>query len=63
MPGKSGIEVFGELKKINSEVKVILASGMIDPDLIASALSQGVKAVVNKPYLADELSMKIKSFI
>jgi len=63
MPGKSGIEVFHELREINKNVNVILASGMIDPESVSSALGLGIRAVVHKPYLADELSMKIKSVI
>ena len=63
MPGKSGIEVFHKLRDIRGDVKVILASGMIDPDSVSSALALGIRAVVHKPYLADELSMKIKKFL
>lgn len=63
MPGKSGIEVYSELKKINSDVTVLLASGMIDPDSIKTAMNLGIKGIVHKPYLADELSVKIKSIL
>ncbi len=63
MPGKSGLEVFMELQEISGEVKVLLASGMLDSDSFATAEKIGVSGVVHKPYLADELSCKIKSVI
>lgn len=63
MPGKSGLEVFMELKNINRDVKVILASGMLDQESRLTADSIGIKGLVNKPYLADELSKMLKSII
>ncbi len=61
MPGKSGLEVFMELKNINKEVRVILASGMLDTDSLRAAERLGIRAIVHKPYLAHELSCMIKS--
>ncbi|PKL17034.1 MAG: hypothetical protein CVV49_13065 [Spirochaetae bacterium HGW-Spirochaetae-5] len=63
MPGMSGLEVFLELKKINSEVKVLLVSGMFDSESQITAEKIGIKNTVNKPYLADELSCKLKSIL
>ncbi len=60
MPGKSGLEIFQKLKEINPDVKVILSSGMLDDELKNSALKQGIKETINKPYTAAELSMKLK---
>jgi DNA-binding response OmpR family regulator len=63
MPRMSGLEVFLELKKINSEVKVILVSGMLDSESQITANKIGIKDTVNKPYLASELSCKLKSIL
>jgi len=63
MPDKSGLEVFQELKKIDADVKTILSSGMLDNELKDKALNMGVKETVNKPYMAAELSIKIKNII
>ncbi|HPJ43403.1 MAG TPA: PAS domain S-box protein [Spirochaetota bacterium] len=63
MPGKSGLEVFIELKNLNRDVKVILASGMLDQESRLTADTIGIKGVVNKPYLANELSQMLKSII
>lgn len=61
MPGKSGLEVYMELRTINREVKALLASGMLDTQSQATADRIGINGTVHKPYLADELSLKIKS--
>ncbi len=63
MPGKSGLEVFKELKKINDSVKVLLSSGMLDNESREEAIKMGIKETLNKPYLGAELSAKIKSVI
>ncbi len=63
MPGKSGIAVALELRSINSEAKIILASGMLDSEARLSAESAGIMRTINKPYLADELSRMLKSVL
>lgn len=63
MPGKSGLEVFTELKKINPDVMVILSSGMLSSEARENAFKMGIKETVNKPYMAAELSMKIKTVL
>lgn len=63
MPGKSGIETFHELKKINQEVKVIISSGMLDSESKDHFLEMGVKDTINKPYTAAELSLKVRSVL
>lgn len=63
MPGKSGLEVFTELQKTDPNVKVILSSGMLSKETREAAFGKGVKETINKPYMASELSMKIKKII
>lgn len=55
MPGKSGIEVFKELKAIDPGVKVILCSGLIENDVRESAITAGIKKILHKPFDADSL--------
>jgi len=59
MPGKSGIEVFHELRRINPQVKVLLSSGMIDIEAKQKAFEMGVTGVIHKPYVASDLSVEI----
>lgn len=63
MPGKSGLEVFRELKKINGSVKAVLSSGMLDDETKEEAFRMGIKYTADKPYSAYELSMIIKTVI
>ncbi len=59
MPGKSGIEVFHELRRINPHVKILLSSGMIDIEAKQKALEMGVTGIIHKPYVAYDLSAEI----
>jgi CheY-like chemotaxis protein len=63
MPGMSGLEVFLELKKINKDVKVLLASGMLTAESLEAAEKAGIQGTVNKPYLAHELSSRIEKIL
>jgi two-component system cell cycle sensor histidine kinase/response regulator CckA len=55
LPRLTGSEVYLKLKRINSKVKVILASGFLEPGFTADILKLGVREVIRKPYQPDEL--------
>jgi PAS domain S-box-containing protein len=55
LPRLSGSEVFAKLKRINPQVKVILASGFLEPGFTAEIRKLGVREVIKKPYQPDEL--------
>lgn len=59
LPGMSGAEVLAELKMLNPEVKVILASGYIEPEIKNDAFAIGALDFLPKPYQADELLIKL----
>lgn len=63
MPGRTGLEVFQELKKTDPDVKAVLSSGMLDGDIKDKALEMGVKETINKPYMASELSIIISKVL
>lgn len=63
MPGKSGIEVFHELRRINPEVRVLLSSGMIDIEAKQKALGIGIRGIIHKPYVAYELSVEVNKVL
>ncbi len=64
MPGKDGLEVLEELKKLNRDVKVVLTSGMIYEkkveDVVATHRNVGF---VQKPYNLIELQKVIESLL
>jgi signal transduction histidine kinase len=55
LPRLSGSEVYLKLKRINPHIKVILASGFLEPGFTAEILKSGVREVIRKPYQPDDL--------
>ena len=55
LPKKSGEQVFQEIKMMNSAVKVIMASGFLDPKPKIAMTLAGVKHFVDKPYVMTEV--------
>jgi len=60
MPGMSGSETFDQLKKIDPGVRVILSSGYSMTGRAKIILDRGVKAFIQKPFTAEEFSLKIR---
>lgn len=63
MPKKSGREVYMELRSINPEIKVLLASGFKLDERVQELLHLGVVDFIQKPYTMLELGLKIKKVI
>ncbi len=63
MPGISGMEVFEIMKAIKPQVRVLIASGLIEEQCLEKALSMGVKSFLQKPYSAEELSSSVKKIL
>ncbi|MDO5518134.1 MAG: response regulator [Clostridium sp.] len=60
IPGTDGFECTEEVLKIDSSIKVIIVSSMMDDELIEKAKKTGVCGYVQKPVDGDELSLLIK---
>ena len=63
MPKMNGKETYIELKKINPEIKVLLASGFTRDDRVEEVLKLGVNDFIQKPYTIYELSETIQKVI
>ena len=63
MPKMNGKETFIELKKINHEIKVLLASGFTRDRRVEEVITLGVKDFIQKPYTIFELSDVISKII
>jgi len=63
MPEMSGKETFIELKKINPDIKVILASGFRQDDRVNDVLKLGIRAFLQKPYTMKKLAETIANVI
>ena len=59
LPKMTGAEVLSELKKIISGVKVIAASGYLEPEIKAGIFEAGASDFLPKPYRVVELLGKI----
>jgi len=63
MPEMGGRETYGELKKIRSEIKVLLSSGYSLNDQAREIMAQGCNAFIQKPFNMEELSKKIRQIL
>jgi len=63
MPEMSGGEVYERLKKMNSNVKVLLSSGYSLNGQAAEILQRGCNGFIQKPFITHELSNKIREII
>jgi CheY-like chemotaxis protein len=63
MPGISGGVAIDKIKAINPEVKVILSSGYSINSDAKDIMDRGIKAFIQKPFLLEELSKKIREVL
>jgi PAS domain S-box-containing protein len=55
MPGMTGDEVFRELKKIDPQVRVLIASGFVQDQRAQHAMQEGARQFLQKPYTLERL--------
>jgi two-component system cell cycle sensor histidine kinase/response regulator CckA len=55
MPGFSGIDLLRETRLIRATLPVALASGYVTPEIEASALAEGARALIHKPNDVNEM--------
>jgi len=63
LPKGTGEEVFRAMKDENPAVKVVMASGFLEPQVRIEMALAGAKRFVNKPYNLDELLGVFQSVI
>ncbi|HUI30149.1 MAG TPA: PAS domain S-box protein [Candidatus Acidoferrales bacterium] len=63
LPKLSGEEIVSHIKRVNPEVKVIMASGFIDPEIRSVLEAAGVKDFIQKPYMANEVLKVVREAI
>jgi two-component system response regulator PilR (NtrC family) len=61
MPGMSGLDLLAELKKINSELPVIMITAFASPDDAVIAMKNGAYDYITKPFKVEEIKKVIKS--
>jgi len=62
MPKKNGKEVYAEIKKVKSDMKVIFVSGYSADIINKKAMLEAGISFISKPVLPDELLKKSEMF-
>jgi DNA-binding response OmpR family regulator len=60
LPRVSGEQVLLRLKEINPDVRVMVATGYLDPDAMLGLMKAGAREFVQKPYQSAEILRKIR---
>lgn len=63
LPKLGGDEVFKKIRDANRDVKIIMASGFVDPKVKSELAGAGMKYFIQKPYVPDEVLRKIRQVI
>ncbi|WP_320172237.1 response regulator [Maridesulfovibrio sp.] len=60
MPGRDGVRLLGEIKRLYPQVAVLMLTAHINPDIFISCLAMGARDYLLKPVDAAELAEKIR---
>lgn len=63
LPKFDGFELFKKLKDIDPEVKMIIASGFMDPKTKTEILKMGVKEFIQKPYHRNQILKTVRTIL
>ncbi|OGP63242.1 MAG: hypothetical protein A2V65_03285 [Deltaproteobacteria bacterium RBG_13_49_15] len=63
MPGMGGYRCLNELIRINSHVKIIIASGYLSDENLIGAATSGTAAFIGKPFNISALLKKIREML
>ena len=63
LPKIGGWEVFLRMKEENPDVRVVVASGYLEPNVKTNMSSAGVKHFVEKPYILDEVVESLRDLM
>ena len=59
MPGKSGVELLGDIKKMYPELPIIMVSASTGVHSVVEAIKQGAVDYITKPYDVDEIRFTV----
>ena len=63
LPGLNGWEACKQMKTLNPDLKIVVATGDLDPTAKEEMMKGGIGEFVQKPYLASELTTKIRTLL
>ena len=59
MPGKTGLELLDQVKKLNPDIEVVMVTGVIDADIAINSIRQGATDYVTKPFNLEEVRIVV----
>jgi len=60
MPGRSVVDIFADMLKTDSDVRVLISSGNSYDPKVSQLLSLGAKGFLQKPYTITDMDNKIR---
>jgi two-component system cell cycle sensor histidine kinase/response regulator CckA len=63
LPKVNGVDVLYRMKSENPDVRVIIVSGFLEPELRTKMQQAGVQHFIEKPYMLDQLVETIQGLI
>ena len=63
LPGQNGCEVLKEFKLLDKRARVLVASGFLSSQDLASLKKEGALGMINKPYRLQDLQHRIKAVL
>jgi CheY-like chemotaxis protein len=63
LPGPNGCEVLKEFKLLDKRARVLVASGFLSSQDLASLKKEGALGMINKPYRLQDLQHRIKAVL
>jgi putative two-component system response regulator len=63
MPGKSGIELLPEIKESFPETAVVMATAVVNPDVIIQCMKEGAQDYITKPFDVDRIVDSIRQVL
>jgi CheY-like chemotaxis protein len=59
LPNLGGWEAYKKMKEYSDSVRAVFATGYLEPDMRSEILKSGVKGIVSKPYIPEEVTKMI----
>jgi DNA-binding response OmpR family regulator len=63
LPKMNGVDEFKKMREIDPQVKILLASGFIEPETKAELLRSGAKGFIQKPYKPYDVLKEIRKIL
>jgi len=59
MPHKSGLELLPEIKVLHPDLAIVMATAVIEPDIIIECMREGARDYITKPYDLEKVAQRI----